>query len=300
MPAHAWKGALVVLSVGGLLALGTSPAFAYSSNGEIQQTVHVRGNGSVAHLDHTTIRSGSIRFVVSTTNSHGVDGNGSDIALFQPKPGVTLGRVLQDMRDDFSQNPRTAAKGTRETTRDARVLGLADVVKGHPAVVTEFLSPGTYYVADIASGMTSGSPTLTTLTVRRPRANIEQDSDLASQVTVRATSADRFVAPRHWPHRGTYTFKNVSDTIHFMAIQPVKPGTTDAQIQAYFAAPPSGPPPFALNGPTIGNDVLTPGESLQLSYDLPRGTYVLLCFVADDVTGMPHAIMGMHKVVVLH
>ena len=36
-----------------------------------------------------------------------------------------------------------------------------------------------------------------------------------------------------------------------------------------------------------------------MSYNLPKGTYVLLCFVADDLTGMPHAIMGMHKVVVL-
>jgi hypothetical protein len=39
---------------------------------------------------------------------------------------------------------------------------------------------------------------------------------------------------------------------------------------------------------------------LQLSYNLPRGTYALLCIVADDVTGMPHALMGMHKAVVLH
>jgi hypothetical protein len=300
MPGHALKGALVVLSVGGLLTLGASPAFADSRHGEIQQTVHVSGNGSVAHLDHTTIRSGSIRFAVSTTASNGVDGNGSDITLFQPKAGATVSTILRDMQDEFSQDPRIAAAGTRETTRDARVLGLADVIKGYPEVVTEFLSPGTYYVADIAGVMTSGPPTLTTLTVRPARANIEQDSDLASQVTVRATSSDKFLAPRNWPHKGTYTFKNVSDTIHFMTMQPVKQGTTDAQIQAYFDSHASGPPSFALNGPTAGNDVLTPGESLQVSYSLPRGTYVLLCFVPDDVTGMPHAIMGMHKVVVLH
>lgn len=24
---------------------------------------------------------------------------------------------------------------------------------------------------------------------------------------------------------------------------------------------------------------------------------VLLCFVADDMTGIPHAVMGMHKVI---
>ena len=295
-----FKGALIVLSVGGLLAVGTSPAFADSPNGEIQQTVHVIGNGSVAHLDHTTIQTGSIRFAVSSTQATGPTGSGSDITMFQPRAGVSVSRVLHDMQDEFSQNPRMAADGTRETTQDARILGLADVLKGNPVVVTEFLSPGTYYVADLANVPTNGPPALTTLTVRPAGANIEQDSDLASQVSVRTTSADRFVAPRDWPHQGTYTFKNVSDTMHFMTMQPVKPGTTDAQIQAYFDSNPSGPPSFALNGPTTGNDVLTPGETLQLSYNLPRGTYALLCFVPDDVTGMPHAIMGMHKVVVLH
>jgi hypothetical protein len=30
---------------------------------------------------------------------------------------------------------------------------------------------------------------------------------------------------------------------------------------------------------------------------LPAGTYVMLCFIADDEAGMPHAVMGMHKVV---
>jgi hypothetical protein len=276
-----------------------SPASADTQSGEIQQTVHVIGNGTVAHLDHSTIQSGSIRFAVSTTNPTTPDGGGSDITMFQPKAGVSVSRVLHDMQDEFSDNPRMAADGTREATHDARILGLADIVAGHPVVVTEYLSPGTYYVADLATVPTNGPPALTRLTVRPAGANIEQDSDLASQLTVRATSADRFIAPRDWPHQGTLTFKNVSDTMHFMSIQPVRPGTTDAQIQAYFDHP-TGPPTFLRAGPTEGADVLTPGESLQLSYNLPRGTYALVCFVADDVTGMPHAFMGMHKVVVLH
>jgi hypothetical protein len=136
-----------------LVAIGTSPAFADSPNGEIQQTVHVVGNGSVAHLDHTTIQSGSIRFVVSTTSSGGADGNGSDIAMFQPQAGTSVSRVLHDMQDSFSQDPRMAADGTRESRHDARILGLADVIQGHSAVVTEFLSPGTYDVADIVNVM---------------------------------------------------------------------------------------------------------------------------------------------------
>ena len=36
-----------------------------------------------------------------------------------------------------------------------------------------------------------------------------------------------------------------------------------------------------------------------MAYNLPKGTYVLMCFVADDMTGIPHAFMGMHKVIKL-
>jgi hypothetical protein len=290
------KGATVLLSAGALMALGLSPAGAETSHPEIQQTVHVTGNGSSVHLDHATIWAGSIRFAVGTSNPSGPNGGGSQITLFQPKAGKTVSRILHDLFDEFGSDP---ADGTRELTADGIFKGLADVVVGTPATVTENLSPGKYYLIDIANPP-SGPPPVTTLTVLPAKANIEQDSDLHSQTSVSATSADRFIAPRYWPHEGTYTFHNVSDTLHFMQLQPVKNGTTDAQIQAYFDSHSQNPPPFLKAGPSIGNDVTSPGQSLQLTYDLPRGTYVLLCFVADDMTGMPHAIMGMHKVVVLN
>ncbi|MGZ4506621.1 MAG: hypothetical protein ACXVX0_05140 [Blastococcus sp.] len=295
------KATLVLLSVGGLLTLGMSPALADGSRGdrnhdEIQQTVHVVGTGSAVQIDHSTIRSGSIRFKVSTTNPQTQQGGGSQVSLFALKSGVSVSRFNSDLADEFSQNPKVAARGTRELTRDVRVAGLADVVPGTPAVVTEFLAPGSYYLMDLGNGKLP--PALTSLTVRKAGENVEQDSDLTSQVTVSVTSADRFIAPRNWPDEGTYTFHNVSDTLHFMSITPVKPGTTDQQISDFFSGKSSNVP--LLPGPSVGNDVVSPGGSLQLTYDLPAGTYVLVCFVADDVTGMPHALMGMHKVVVLH
>ena len=65
-------------------------------------------------------------------------------------------------------------------------------------------------------------------------------------------------------------------------------------FDAFFGAAASGAGRRAR--PPSGADLR---YDLQLSYDLPAGTYVLLCFVADDETGIPHAIMGMHQVVVL-
>jgi hypothetical protein len=271
------------------MALGLSPARA-DSGGETQQTVHVMGSASSVSLDHTAVWAGSIRFVVSTTNS----GGGSGITLFKLKAGKTLADVMKGVADEFGNDP---ALGTRELTDAATFRGLADVVVGTPLTVTENLSPGTYYVVD-ASAPPHGAPP--TLIVKPAKHDVEQDSDLSSQTVVSATSADRFVAPRNWPHEGTYTFRNTSDTLHFMILQPVKKGTTDKQVSDFFASGAPGVPPFARPGPSVGNDVVSPGYSLQVSYDLPEGTYVLLCFVADDVTGMPHAFMGMHKVVVLN
>jgi len=284
-----------MIAVGGLLTVGMTPAFA-ETPGEIQQTVHVVGNGSSVRIDHSTVRAGSIRFVESTKNPQTQQGGGSQISLFTLKHGVSVKKFRSDLADEFSQTPRAASRGTRELVRDVRVMGLADIVPGFPEVVTENLTPGTYYLMDLANQVMP--PALTTLTVRSAQDNIEQDSDLRSQLTVMATSADRFVAPRSWPHKGTYTFKNVSDTLHMMQIVPVKPGTTDADITAFFAGKTKNVP--LIPGPTGGNDVTSPGVTLQVSYNLPAGTYVLLCFVADDMTGMPHAFMGMHKVVVLH
>jgi len=290
------KAALALLATGGLLVLGMPSALADGSAGEIQQTVHVVGNGTSVWIDHSTIQSGSIRFAVSSTNPPTQQGGGSTVTLFQPKSGVSLNRFRADLADEFSRYPKVAADGTRELVADIRVFGLADVVPGSPEVVTRFVAPGTYYLMDLGNSVLP--PHLTTLTVRPAGARIEQDSDLASQVSVQATSADRFIAPRNWPHEGTYTFTNVSDTLHFMSISRVKAGTTDQQITDFFNG--TNPNVPFLPGPSGGNDVTSPGQTLQLSYDLPAGTYVLTCFVADDVTGMPHALMGMHKVVVMH
>jgi uncharacterized cupredoxin-like copper-binding protein len=117
--------------------------------------------------------------------------------------------------------------------------------------------------------------------------------------TVKLTSDDRFESPDVLPKTGTITVRNISDTIHFMGVSPVKPGTTEAQIQQFFESDPQGPPSFATGGPSIEMGVLSPGRSADITYQLPAGTYDLECFIPDDESGMPHAFMGMHKVVTL-
>ena len=290
------RSAAVLMTAGALVAAGTSSALAVTQ--PASHNVNVVGTGTSVKLSTSTVESGTVSFQVSTKIPASTGGS-SAISLFRLNAGKTLSTVLRDIGLEFSNQPSQAAKGTRELTEDVTFFGLADVVQGHPETVTEMLSAGTYYLIDLGGAPPTGPSSFTKLTVRQDHDN-DRARPVRSQFTVQLTSADRFVAPRNWAHEGTVTVANVSDTIHFMELSPVKAGTTDQQIQAFFDSGVQAPPPFGRQGPSGGSDVLSPGKSLKLTYDLPAGTYVLLCFVADDMTGMPHALMGMHKVVVLH
>ena len=294
------RSAAAGLAACGLTALAVAGTGAPAIAGTVAAAGHcisVTGSGSTITLDRTKVHNGTVCFAVSSTNPGTPGGGGgSSVNMFQPKHGVSLARALSDFKDEFSSTPATAAKGTRELVRDVLFFGLANVVRGHPETVTDHLGAGTYYVWDPVSAAASGKPpVLARLTVTRGGTF----PPLTGSVVVAVTSADRFIAPGTWPHQGTYLFHNVADTIHFMQIIPVKPGTTDKQIQAFFNSHSMSPPPFFAAGPSGGNNVVSPGRTIQVAYNLPKGTYVLMCFVADDMTGIPHAFMGMHKVIKL-
>ena len=279
------------LSVAAGVALA---AFGLSGCQPQPHSVLVVGDGTRVALGQSTVQSGIDSFAV-VSNNH-TPGSGSNITLFQLKSGATAAQLGADLRDEFSQTPATAAKGTRELTRDVNAFGLADV-SGTVETVTANLLPGTYYLMDLANYTGTSNPILTPLHVTAGSAR----GPLHGNVSVRATGTDRFaVSSTSWPHQGSYVFANTDSTsIHFMVMQRAKPGTTDAQVQAYFNSHSQSPPPYALPGPSGGNDVVAPGNTIRVAYNLPAGTYVLLCYIADATTGMPHAVMGMHKVVTL-
>jgi hypothetical protein len=83
---------------------------------------------------------------------------------------------------------------------------------------------------------------------------------------------------------------------------PVKKGITDEDVQDYFDSASQQEPDFAVDGRADCDPqraLAGPDSAAQLTYRLPAGTYVLLCFVPDAETGEPHAAMGMHEVVTL-
>ena len=169
--------------------------------------------------------------------------------LFRPKANATLADVVRGFREEFSTNPKVAAKGTRDLTRDAVFYGLAQVSRTTPAAVTRRLTRGSYYLVDL--GRYPAVPLHpTTLTVRR--CGCADHRPPAFSATVSLTTADRFVTPGTLPAKGTIRVRNFSDTLHFVALMRVKAGTTDTQVQQYFDSGAQGPPPFAERGPGVG------------------------------------------------
>ncbi len=289
-----WSRTLRLVSVvvtGGLAAIGLTAC---------QPQPHsalVVGDGYRVAISQSTIQAGRDRFVVVSNNP--TRSAGSHIVLFHLKARATLSRVAAAWRDEYSRTPAVAASGSRAVVRDIDAIGLADVSGGASATVTLNLSAGIYYLTDLGDLPSVGAlPTFAPLQVTAGAAA----SPLHGQFSVQATAADRFAAPSRWLHSGTYLFTNTAtDTLHFMDLQRVTPGTTDAQIQAYFDSKGRGRAPalFLPGYPSAGNGDLSPGNRILVSYNLPAGTYVLFCFVSDPTTGVEHALTGMHKVITL-
>jgi hypothetical protein len=291
------RQALVLLSAGVFVVAGSPAALAGGDHGHGHdaQTVHVVGTGSTVSVDDARVHAGTVRFEVSTTGAF------SAVTMFSLKNGATLHQFFDDVRDEFNaRDPLTRAQGTRLARQHATFYGLADVMPGVPLAVTADLQPGTYWLFDL----TQPPNPITDPSVARLRVtggDGDGDDGRDADVRVRMTG-DRFLAPTVWPRRGTWSLRNADDTVHFMQLQPVKRGTTDAQVQAALmdVANQGTVGPLAdPNRPVVGSEVLSPGIQHAVDYDLPPGRYVLLCMIADETDGTPHALMGMHRVITL-
>jgi len=59
-----------------------------------------------------------------------------------------------------------------------------------------------------------------------------------------------------------------------------------------------GPEPSWILPAGMETGTLSPGRSMTVDYDLPAGQYVVMCFFPDPkMGGMPHALMGMLRMI---
>jgi hypothetical protein len=113
--------------------------------------------------------------------------------------------------------------------------------------------------------------------------------------TVIGASGRRWTGADQLPASGTLRLKNTDDQPHFLSMVQVVPGTTVDQVLEALQS--DEQPPWVLPG-ELETDAVSPGRSMTADYELPPGQYVALCFVPDPtMKGMPHALMGMVKMI---
>ncbi|MGC0315123.1 hypothetical protein [Kitasatospora acidiphila] len=239
---------------------------------------------------------GTVTFRVATD-----DPNGRQLQIFRPHAGVTIDQVLKDLANAVSHDGPTAAAGITAVTNESEALGGALTTPSIPMIVTEDIKPGPIYLLDFTAFLAHP-------TTPPPVKEIDLCEDAGfhiphfpHEIVVQKDTPDgpRFQTENVDSAGGAFFVHNAATELHEMEIQPVVPGTTDDQIQAYFNALAAGQnPPAPFTGPPVGMGAISPDHDAVVHPDkLPPGDYVLLCFVPDDKTGVPHAFLGMHKVV---
>ncbi|GAA1903076.1 hypothetical protein [Streptantibioticus ferralitis] len=258
-------------------------------------------------IDPSGIRAPRNRPCGNTTfQVHTSDRRGRQLQLFRPKRGVRWRRVLEDLVNAVSRDPRTAATGIHAVRADAEALGGAFVTSRVPTEFTEAITAGWVYLLDFTDFRQhpSADAEVETLHLHGPC----RYEPIRRPPTGRVLTVDTQTGPRFRPQdvdyaHGTLLVHDISTEIHEMRIQPVRSGTTDADLTRYFDALAHGRPaersPFT--GEPTGLGAISPGRTVMVHpHHLRRGTYALLCFVPDEGTGAPHTFLGMHQIVRLH
>ncbi|MEU1071144.1 MULTISPECIES: hypothetical protein [unclassified Streptomyces] len=241
-----------------------------------------------------TAQAGLVAFHVRTD-----DPKGHFLQAFRPHRGVSVRKVLADLGKAVSRKPAAAARGISAVRDEAELLGGAQVTPSVPETFTTPVGAGPVVLLDFTAFLADPAhPVTRVLHLRDGSSGDLADFPDSIVITRETAKGPRFDVNGLRRAGENVLVHNASDEIHEMGLQPVKRGTTDAQLQKFFASTPSGRPPFT--GPSLGLGAISPGRTALLqTHHLPPGTYALLCFVPDDKTGIPHVAEGMHKVVVL-
>jgi hypothetical protein len=217
-----------------------------------------------------------------------VKGKGDTTATFGTLPaGYSWEAFAHDLVAGFAKNDAKAIKRIY-----ARADALGGLAPGETGTIV-FPHPGRYF-AFVFGDKGPSEPAWFTVGAKRPSRTPHVDGRIV------ATDGPAWGGSASMPAAGTLLFKNVATTnvLHFVEMQRVAEGTTVDEVLATFQGPESNePPPWLLRG-SLSADVLSPGRSMTVDYDLPPGQYVVLCFMPDPkMHGTPHALMGMIEMI---
>jgi hypothetical protein len=239
--------------------------------------VHMRPHLLRLNNGTTQIHAGRTMFKVFT----GLGDHVLQIARLHS--GYTFAEANADFAKAFSGN----VAAVRRLDSHITFYGGAETRPNHPGAFSTFLGTGRYVFTD------QNGPAHVFV-------NVVGTAPAHQALTPRSGSIGMYtygfgVTP-NLPSSGWVRVFNQSDQPHFVVLQHVKSFVTPRMVRKALMSP--TPPSWVLRATTTSG-VLSPNRAQVWHYDLPAGKYLLACFWPDDDTGMPHAFMGMWKLVTL-
>ena len=260
----------------------------------------VMGNGPGDMTVDTPLRrqAGRVTFDVSTT----ITGDDErDFQIARLNRGTSAQELINLVTNGLEREGQPDLGALRRFNTVTQLLGGAVAFPGHTASVTLTLYPGTYYLLDTTGPAAAAIPAAKVLTVRGP---VRKTAFPKTSATIDMRAPHVFAVSGQLPADGNVLLRNSDDEPHFVDLEPVQPGTTDAAIQAVFDKAMAGDESAfdqfpGVDAPGASSGTISPGFQNVFTYHLTPGTYALMCFWPDQDTGAPHAFMGMHQVVTL-
>ncbi|WP_037603746.1 hypothetical protein [Streptacidiphilus rugosus] len=269
------------------LALATPAGTAAADTDHPQRVDVVMKNSGFAFPHH--LRAGWVTIRTSTR-----DAQGHSLQGFQLRKGHTLAQLLVDINKAISNTPATAAAGIRGVAKDALLVGGTAVEPSTAVSSTIPLRAGTYWFFDFNQVFAHQQVNFHEVQVHGDF----EDAPLHFAAVVKQVetkNGPRFVAPDSFNTDNNVLVENHADEIHELSFQRVKPGVTDKDLTKVFNGT-STMNPFAENG-SRGLAPMSPGRVQLLHFDPVGGRYAMLCFIPDDKLGIPHAFLGMHRII---
>ena len=238
--------------------------------------VHVT-NKSIQVGAHNTIVAG--RTIFHVTTGKGVH----QINIVKLKKGYSLPQFGQDIGAALSGNVKAVNRVDRRTV----LRGGTEAGPKHPGAFSANLPAGQFLFIDVN---TNKFRFVKVVGRQTPRQQVPSGGTIGLYTYGFVTNKPTL------PHMGWVHLVNNADQPHFVQFQEVKESTTNAQVNRYFKGGAKGQPSWGLR-PNFGTGVMTNGQNGDVYLNLPPGKYLIACFWPDFRTGMPHAFMGMWKLI---
>lgn len=279
---HLKRGTLTRAIAGiGAVGLGTSLALvglaasAGAANSTAPAKVTVTMTKQTVKADVHKVQAGRTEFVAKRGDHHQ-----HTLVVASLAKGFTIDQAGQDINAALQGN----VKAVRTIDKKVHWYGGTDA----PGRFVVSLPAGTFYLLD-EDGNGLGRLTVT--------GRKEARTAPPSSATVFATATTQgfgFTVKGSISRHGWVAFSNNTDEPHFMEIDRVKPSTTRAYIRKHIQ---DNEEPAKILGRKAETAPVGPGKSGELKLNVPKGKYLIACFWPSRDNGMPHAFMGMYKLV---